>query len=122
MNDVVMVASTTVEIPTFLIVVIAVYLFGVWITAFALGFDRYPDEPFIVVFASAFWPAFLISIIVVSCCDKLEEIVSRDNKDRMKRLVCSVIGLIRIALLPFRPFAFGRAVSNWIKSNKGEMS
>lgn len=118
MNDIIMVASTNVEIPTPLIVFVAVYLCGLWITSFYLGFDRYPDEPFLIVISSVFWPLFWISALVVTCGDKLEEIASRDNRDLMKRLVCGVISWIRIALLPLRPFSFGRAVSEWIANRK----
>jgi len=119
MNDVIIAASTNVEIPTSLIVVASVYLCVLWATAFYLGLIRFTDEPAFVVTLSVLWPLFWVSVLVVSCGDKLEEIISRDSRDRMKRLVCGVISLIRIALLPFRPFAFGRAVSNWRKSKKG---
>lgn len=117
MNDV-MVAGTISEIPISLIVFIAVYLCGLWIMAFMLGFNRWPYEPFVVVFSSVLWPLLLIFLALVSCGDKLEEITSRDDADKVKRRVRGVIRLIGIATLPFRPFAFGRAVSNWRKSRK----
>ena len=123
MNDVIMAASTIVEIPTSLIVFAAVYLCGLWVTAFYLGFIRFTDEPFCVVTISVLWPLFWISALVVTCDDKLQEFISRDKRGRMKRLVCGVISLIRIARLLFKPFAFGRVVSNWRrKSKKGVMA
>lgn len=118
MNDIIMVASTNVEIPTSLIVFVSVYLCGLWITSFYLGFNRFTDKPHIVVTLSVLWPLFWISVLVVTCRDKLEEIISNDNRVRMKRLVCCVISWIRITLLPLSPFAFGRAVSDWIANRK----
>lgn len=113
-----MMTSTILVIPMPLIVSIAVYMAGIWITAVYLGAAGYDDDTFCVVVSSVLWPLFLLLIGITNLGDWLYEAADGRYGERAQAIVHSIGSVLRYISLPCRPFLVGRMLKKW-KDGKG---
>ena len=104
-------ASTIVTIPTTLIVVIAVYLIGIWVSFFIFGFMKWEIEAVGTVFPALLWPLFWTGACIIAFGDWCEEVSMRDDRDRFKRCLAFIKWLVDCSTLPIRPLSFGKKVA-----------
>lgn len=107
------VASTTVVIPIQLIIGIAIYLIGMWVTLFFIGFNRYRGEHILIVLPTLLWPVLWVAVVCVRFGDWCEEVSQRKKTDITRRCLVFVKKFLDFATLPLRPFSLGRKVSDW---------
>lgn len=103
--------STTFTIPTTLIVVIAVYLIGIWVSFFIFGLMNWKIEAIETVVPALVWPLFWTGACILAFGDWCEEVSMCDDRDRFKRCIAFIKRLIDYSTLPIRPFSFGKKLS-----------
>ena len=108
-------ASITSCVPTSLIVCVAAYLIGAWVTAFLLGvMDWVPDYDYVCVFwFSLIWPLYCFVIGMLM----LEEWCKESDTGR--RCLAFVKSLFDFATLPFRPFSLGKKLAGCRRKKDG---
>ena len=112
--------STILEIPKPLIVSIAVYMAGIWITAIYLGAAGYDDDPPCVTISSVFWPLFLLLIGIVNIGSWLDAAAQGLHGYRMQAIVHRIWSVLHYISLLCRPFLLGRMLKEWKDGRGGE--
>ena len=111
--------STTAEIPTTVIIGVAIYLIGIWVTLFFFGLNRCRGEHILMVLPTLLWPLFWCCAAIVSFGDWCEEVSHREKTDAARRCLVFVKKFLDLATLPLRPLSLGRKVSDWRSRKDG---
>lgn len=112
-------ASTTVEIPTTVIIGVAIYLIGLWVTLFFLGLNKFFGGLIFIAITALLWPLFWCCAAIVILGDWCEEVSQRNEHDTARRCLVFVKKFLDFATLPLSPFSFGRKVSDWRNRKDG---
>ena len=108
-----MTAATILQIPMSLVVCIAVYLAGMWVTALYIGIAGYDDDNFCIVVSSLIWPLFLLFLAAVNLGDWLD-MADQGYRGAWAQAIVRCIGrVLHYASLPFRPYTLGREIAGW---------
>ena len=111
--------STTAEIPTTVIIGVAMYLIGMWVTLLFHGLNKRADERILIVTTVLLWPLFWCCAAFVRYGDWLEEVSQRNVHDTTRRCLVFVKKFLDLATLPLRPFSLGWKVSDWRSRKDG---
>ena len=108
-----MTAATILQIPTSLVVCIAVYLAGMWITVLYIGMSGFPDDNSCIVVSGLLWPLFLLLLAVVNLGDWMD-MADQGYRGVWAQAIVRCIGrALHHASLPFRPYTLGREIAGW---------
>ena len=99
-----------------------IYLVGLWITAFTLGYSsrRRGKNEEMDGFIIAFWPFTIIFIGIFEILTAIEDFLDAHQKVRFlcKKAWCFFKIVFNFLTLPFRPYAIGASLGRKIRKNK----
>ncbi len=116
-------------IPIPMLIALAIYIGGMWATAFYVGLAGYSSDWPCIIWSSVLWPLFWILLLWLQILDLFHYIESRPDSNLAKRtlLGCSalcsstfscLLTLLFWLTLLFRPFSLGRLIRNSFRNHK----